>query len=213
MGKAINLFLAVLAISAAAHGQQFEGKITYQNTYKSKIPNLTDKQFSAMLGTRQEYFIKGGNYKSLTNGTVAKWQLYINADNRIYNKSSNSRTISWDDASTDDDPVISTELKKDAMLLLGRKCDELILKCRNGTEIYYFDPNLGVDMTLYKNHKYGNWYEYLKHAHALPLKMIFNKKSFSMESVATQVQEMKLDDKEFQLPQNVKIEKSSHRSF
>lgn len=208
MKKAINIFLAVLAISVTALGQQFEGKITYQNTYKSKIPNLTDQQFSSMLGTVQEYFIKGGNYKSVMNGTFVQWQLYINADNKMYNKRSNSETIFWDDASKNDDSVISAEIKKNAMLVLGRKCDELILTCRSGISIYYFDSKLGVDTKLYKNHHYGNWYEYLKNTNALPLKLIIDTKQFSMESIATQIQETKLENKEFKLPENAKIAKS-----
>jgi hypothetical protein len=210
MIKSFKLLLPVLLIYSAAFGQQFEGKITYQNTYKSKIPNLPDKQFSTMLGTTQEYFIKGGNYKSVTNGTVAQWQIYINAENRIYNKSSNTETISWDDASMNDDSVISVEEKKGATMVLGRKCDELILKCKNGIEKYYFDPTLGVNTELYKNHQYGNWYAYLKYANAVPLKMIIGSKLFSMESVATQVEEMKLEDNVFQLPENAKIIKKSN---
>ena len=33
-----------------------------------------------MPGTTQEYYIKGGNYKSVTNGTLVQWQLYIEKD-------------------------------------------------------------------------------------------------------------------------------------
>ena len=73
--------------------QNFEGKITYQNSYKSKLPTVKDEQFNAMMGTRQEYYIKGGNYKSVSNGTFSQWQLYINMDSKLYSKMANSETI------------------------------------------------------------------------------------------------------------------------
>ena len=80
-------------------GQTFEGKVVYENKYKSKIPNLTDDQFTTMMGTVQEYLIKGGNYKSTMNGTFFLWQLYINKDNKLYTKMSNSPSILWNDGS------------------------------------------------------------------------------------------------------------------
>lgn len=211
MRKSFTIIFAVLATTITALGQKFEGKITYQNSYKSKIPNLTDERFGNMLGTKQEYYIKSGNYKSVTNGTLAQWQLYVNADNRLYNKMSNSETIFWNDASINEDSVINVQMKKGVTEVLGYKCDELIFTCKSGTEKYYFNTKLGVDTRLYANHKYGNWSEYLKQANALPLKMIIDTKSFSMESVAIEVKEMQLVDKEFQLPENAKTEKMPAR--
>src|SRR5258708_5701967 len=207
MRKNLAIILTLL-VTITAWGQKFEGKITYLNTFKSKIPNLPDEKFSAMIGTKQEYYIKEGNYKSVTNGTFAQWQLYINTDNKLYNKRSNSETIFWNDASVNDDSVISFQLNKGAMDILGYKCDELIFTCKSGIEKYYFNTKLGVDTKLYTHHKFGNWYDYLKHTNALPLKMFIEVQSFSMESIATEVRPMRLDDKEFQLPQNARTEKS-----
>jgi len=45
-----------------------------------------------MMGSTQEYLIKGGDYKSIANGTLVQWQLFINKDNKLYNKMSNSET-------------------------------------------------------------------------------------------------------------------------
>jgi len=208
MRKIFTLIFTVLVSTTIVSGQGFEGKITYQNTYKSKLPNLTDERFSAMLGTRQEYYIKSGNYKSVTNGTFSQWQLYINSDNKLYNKRSNTETIFWDDAGINDDSVIDAKINKGVAEVLGYKCDELILTCKNGIEKYYFTTKLGADAKLYVNHKYGNWYEYLKRTNALPLKMIIDSRLYSMESVAIEVKGIQLADKEFQLPDNAKTEKT-----
>ena len=203
-------FLLTLFASLTIFGQTFEGEIVYQNTFKSKAANLTDQQLSSMIGSKQEYYIKKGNYKSVTNGTFAQWQLYINADNKLYNKMSNSETILWNDGSVNADEVLSSVLNKGVTEILGYKCDELILTCKSGTQKYYFNSKLSVDTKLYSNHKYGNWYDYLSKANALPLKTIIENAQFTMESIATEVKPMQLDDKLFTLPADTKTAKSPY---
>ena len=85
-----RLFVLALLLTVAFKGfsqafsQAFEGEIVYANSYKSKMPNLNDAQLGAMMGTTQEYYIKGGNYKSVFNGSFFKMQLYVNSDNKSY---------------------------------------------------------------------------------------------------------------------------------
>ena len=209
MKKILIIAFAILAV-AEVFGQSFEGKITYQNMYKSKLPNVTDQQFTSMMGEKQDYVIKNGDYKSSANGTMFLWQLYVNKDNRIYNKMSNSETILWNDASVNTDSVLKVEINKQAIEILGYKCDEVILTCKSGIQKYYFNSKLKVDISLYKKHLYGNWYDYLKAAKALPLKSIIDTEQFTFTSIATEVKEMKIDEKEFQLPENAKTAKSPY---
>ncbi len=209
MKKILTISLTILTV-ATVSGQTFEGKITYKNSFESKLPNMKDEQFNSMMGTKMDYYIKGGDYKSVTNGTFSQWQLYIGKDNKLYNKMSNSETILWNDGSLNADSIIKVQLNKGVTEILGYKCDELILTCKSGTQKYYFNSKLAVDTKLYTNHKYGNWYDYLKKANSLPLKMIINNQQFTMESVATEVKPMKLDDNEFKLPENTKTEKSPY---
>lgn len=209
MNKILTIALTILTV-ATVFGQTFEGKIIYQNSFKSKLPNMNDEQFNSMMGTKQEYFIKGGNYKSVSNGTFSQWQIYINNDNKLYNKMSNSEIILWNDGNVNTDTVIKVQLNNEVTEILGYKCDELILTCKSGTQKYYFNSKIGVNANLYTDHKYGNWYDYLKKANALPLKMIIDNQQFTMESVATEVKEMKLDDIEFTLPENAKTTKSPY---
>ena len=209
MKKTLISLLALFA-SLTIFGQTFEGEIIYQNTFKSKTTNLTDQQLSSMIGSKQEYYIKKGNYKSVTNGTFEQWQLYVNADNKLYNKMSNSETIFWNDGSVNADEVLSSVLNKGVTEILGYKCDELILTCKSGIQKYYFNSKLSVDTKLYSNHKYGNWYDYLSKANALPLKTIIDNAQFTMESVATEIKPTQLDDKLFILPDDAKTAKSPY---
>ena len=66
-------FLMMFFSALTIFGQPFEGEIVYENHYKSKMPNLTDQQFATMMGSRQEYYIKKGDYKSVTNGSPVSY--------------------------------------------------------------------------------------------------------------------------------------------
>jgi hypothetical protein len=204
------LTILMTVISVPVFGQTFEGKITYQNSYTSKLPNVQDQQFNSMMGTTQEYIIKGGDYKSSSNGTLVQWQLYINKDNKLYNKMSNSETIFWNDGITNPDSIISVVINKGVTEILGYKCDEVILACKSGVQKYYFNQKIAVDVSLFKNHLYGNWYDFLKVSKSLPLKSVIETQQFTLVSVATDIKEIKLDDKEFRLPENAKTAKSPY---
>lgn len=200
----------LLLISFTSFSQNFEGEIVYSNTYTSKNLQLKDEQWSLMLGNTQNYLIKGGDYKSTTNGKLMQWQLYINKDNKLYNKMANSETVYWNDGSVQGDEIIKVQINKNVTEVLGYKCDEIILTCKSGVQKYYYNSKLAVDTKLFTNHKFGNWYDYLSKSNALPLKMILENPQFTTISIAIKIKPMKLDDNIFVLPIGVKIEKSKY---
>lgn len=209
--KTIKLTTLLLVTISCAYGQAlFQGRIIYENKYKSKIDNVTDEQLSSMMGTIQEYLIKGGNYKSATNGTFFQWQLYINTGNKLYSKVANSPTIFWNDGSANPDEVIKAEINKGVTEILGYQCDELILRCKSGVQKYYFSSKLGVDPKLFEKHKFGNWNEVMSRTHGLPLKMVIDNPQFSLACVAKEILPSELDDKIFELPADSNIEKSPY---
>jgi hypothetical protein len=207
-----KLFLVITLVLSSTYGfsQIFEGEIIYTNSFKSKNPQLTDLQWTTMLGSTQEFHIKGGDYKSTTNGTLLQWQLYSNKDNKLYIKMSNSETVFWNDGNIQGDEVLKVEVNKNTTEILGYKCDEVILTCKSGVQKFYFNTKLAVDTKLYNNHKFGNWFDYLSKSNALPLKSIIETAQFTMESVATEVKPMKLDVKLFELPAGIKTERSPY---
>ena len=209
MIKIITLLIATL-FAIASFGQNFEGKIVYKTTYKSKMPNVTTEQFTTMMGSTQEYFIKNGDYKSVTNGSFFQWQLYINKDNKLYSKMANSDTLLWNDGATNSDEILKAEVNKGVAEILGYNCDELILTCESGTQKYYYNTNLTVDIDLFLNHKFGNWYDILSKSNSLPLKSIVDNAQFTLESVATEVKEMKLDSAFFVLEAGTKTMKNPY---
>lgn len=207
--KKIIIALTMFA-SVSIFGQSFEGEIIYTNSFKSKNPNMTNEQWTQMMGSKQEYFIKQGYYKSIANGTISQWQIYNNKENKVYTKMGNSEIAWWNDASINSDEIITSEIKTNALIILGYSCDELILTCKSGIQKYYFSSKLVVDIKQYENHKFGNWYDFLKNSKSLTLKTIIETPQFVMETIATEVKPMKLDDKFFNLPVNIKTSKSQY---
>lgn len=206
-----NIILSVLMLfSIISFSQTFEGEIVYSNTYKSKNSQFTDERWTMLLGNVQNYLIKAGDYKSITNGKLMQWQLYINKENKLYNKMANSETVYWNDGSVQGDEIIKVEVNKNVTEVLGYKCDEMILTCKSGIQKYYYNSKLAVDTKLFVNHKFGNWYDYLSKSNALPLKMILENPQFTTISIATEIKPMKLEINTFELPAGVKTEKSKY---
>jgi hypothetical protein len=139
-----------------------------------------------------------------------QWQLYINKDNKLYNKMSNNPALLWNDGGINTDEVLKAELNKAAAEVLGYKCDELILTCKSGIQKYYFNASLPIDSKLYTRHLFGNWYEFLSRSNALPLKLVVDNAQFSWQSIATEVIPMKLEAVVFTLPADAKTMKSPY---
>lgn len=199
-----------LVISIASFSQNFKGEIVYSNTYKSKSQQVTDEQWNIMLGTTQRYITQNGNYKSITNGKLLQWQLYINKENKLYNKMSNTEIIYWNDGSVQGDEIVKVEINKNVEKVLNLLCDEVILFCKSGVQKYYFNSTLSIDPNIFINHKFGNWYDYLSKSNSFPLKMIVENNQFIITSIATEIIPKNIEDEVFNLPPNVKTEKSMY---
>ena len=207
MKKTVLLFL-LLSISSFA--QNFEGEITYAVSFTSKNPQLKAEQLVAMMGSQQTYTYKEGNYKSVMNGQMMQWQTYLKKDNKLYSKMAASPSVFWNDAAVQGDEVLSAQINKDAVTILGYKCDELLLECKSGLQKYYFNSKLAVDPSSFVNHKFGNWYEFVSRAKALPLKSVVDNGQFEITSEATKVTPKKVDVAIFALPSDAKFEKSPY---
>ena len=206
--KIVSALILTLFISATVIAQSFEGEIIYTNDYKSKIPNLADQQLASMIGQQFDYYIKGDKYKTISNGTYLQWQIYTPGNNKMYNKMSGSDTAFWIDAGVNADSVIRSTINKNAVEILGLKCDELIFICKSGTQKYYFNSKLAIDPKIYVHHKYANWYDYVSNTSAVPLKIEIENAQFTITSTATEIKPMKLNDSAFQLPPGTKTDKS-----
>jgi len=205
-----TLIFSVICLAGSA--QSFEGKVIYHTTYESNMAGVSTEQLTKMAGDTCKYYMKGGNYRSDLNGTYYIWQIYINRDNKLYNKFSNSGTIRWDDGAINKDTIYKVQLNKGVTEILGYKCDELIFTCKSDTEKYYFTSKFHINSDLYTKQVYQNWYDYLKIAKAMPLKMVMTSKDINVSMVAVDITPMKIDESMFTLPEGAEIEKNTNNN-
>jgi hypothetical protein len=199
--KRLSILLAIplCLIVFRASAQSFEGEIVYKNSYVSKIPGVSAERLGAYLGTKQEYYVKGGYYKSLTNGTAVYMQLYDNPSNRMYFQRPGSDTLGYKDASADADSVISYEVHKAAATILGNVCDALVIVSKSATTTYYYCQKYRLDAAAYKRHLAGNWALLSAKAGALPLKAEVETTQVTMVMEAVEVKAMPLEDSFFKV--------------
>lgn len=207
MRRIIFIAIYILSISTS-FGQNFEGKIIYSNTCISNIPQITSESLSSLIGSKQKFIIKEGNYKSITNGTFFDWQLYINTSGKFYSKVTSSETTNCidDKKQHKEDEVISLKLNKNVTKILDYNCDELIVKYNRKVEKYYFNSGIIINTKIFKNNKFQNWYGYFLRANVFPLKMITETFALTFESIATEIIPLKIEDKTFELPKGIIIE-------
>jgi hypothetical protein len=185
--------------------QSFEGTITYANSYKSKSPKLKDEQLNSMMGTTQEYYIKGGDYKSVFNGSFIKMQLYKNAENRSYSLIAKSDSLYWEDYSKNKDVAIKYEIEKSKETVMGVVCDALIVYTAKSKTYYYYNKKYAINPELFTKHQYGNWYYIISKTKALPLKEVYEDDQFVFTSTAVKIAPMRLGENIFTLPDKSKI--------
>lgn len=206
----ITAYILLAGLTALAQVAPFEGKIVYKNEFKSKNPQMTDQQLATMFGATQEFYVKGNNYKSVSNGSLFLWQIYAPKENKLYSKMTNTASVYWNDAAVNTDSILKFELKKASTVILGYTCDELILTCKSGMQKYYFNSKFGVDPKLFAAHTYGNFAYYLAKSKSWPLKSYIETEHFTITSTATEVKAMVVDATIFKLPAGAKLEKSPY---
>lgn len=203
------LILFITSLLSTLHTtESFEGKITYQVRYHSRIPNVSSDQLSEMMGTEQQFYYKAGNYRSAVNGTTMEYVLYIADSSKMYMKMANMDLLMWTDATKETDEILHTQLNKNIDTILGFVCDELIIKAKNSTHKYYFNTAFSINPTESFNHKASNWSAYLSASKALPLKMIIETEQFIAESVAVQYKKEPLAASIIKIDPSLKIVQS-----
>jgi hypothetical protein len=191
------------------NAQSFEGKIIYKNNFQSKVTNYPSENINRLMGTRQEYYIKGNNYKSIFNGLFIKLQMYRGQENKSYSLTAKSDTLYWEDYSLNKDKAISYEIKKNQDTVLGILCDVIIIKAEMSKTYFYYSRKYEINPELFKQHNYGNWYYIISKTKALPLKTIFENKQFILTSIATKIIPMKLGGDIFEIRDKNKVAKAT----
>jgi len=213
----MKIFLTLLLMCCITAGvfaqKKFEGVVTYSATYKSHIANVTDDQIRHYFGATQLFYVKGANSKyEYPNSLWMKWSLFVPKEKRVYDMQVKSDSALWYSVVVDHDTIAKTELKKNDTTILGYPCDRVTFTSKDGMQqVYYYNAKFAIDPELYADFKEVNYYDYLKIAKAVALKVVFIGHDFTETMIATEIKPMPLDDKLFELPPGINIGKNNQR--
>ncbi|WP_152975542.1 hypothetical protein [Lacinutrix himadriensis] len=208
-----NILLLLFLIPVLGFSQNFEGTLVYENDIKiaekfSKQLGMTKEKMMESGKFLEETLItyKNGNYLSKPNKGKIK-VVYLSDRNEILTIDKKSELVPAIKAEID----LETELKEKSPkitveqtdeIILNTKCSKVIVVWETGTYEYFFNSDyLKMDSTLYNNHKYDMWSEYLKLSNSLPLKIV--KRMYGMMTITMTLKEIKkhsVNDKVFKLP-------------
>ena len=208
--KTIMTYLALCIILASCKSLEkvgeskkdnayFEGKVIYELSYIPKSKNISKEQADLAFGTEQTYTISGNKYKNEMNGSLGMSQYYLGMDT-LYVTTNMSKELLWVDATYINDEVISTELIEDAEVVNGINCNLLIINSTKGSFKYYFNSEYKIDPMNYENHRVGFWDICINQTNSLMLKSILDTKEEYVELNAIDIQKVKINDSEFELP-------------
>lgn len=199
------LIWILLAANLTCCAQTFEGKIVQSNRYKSKLANLKDEQLNSMMGTKQEYYIKSNNYKSVFNGKFVKLQIYKGDENRSYTLTAKTDTLYREDYVKNREPAVSFEIEKNKGTVMSIPCDVIIVNTFKSKTYYYYNSMYAVDPSLYSKHTYGNWYYIISKIKALALKTVYETEQFVLTSTAVEITPMELAEELFGIVDTNKV--------
>ena len=182
------------------NAQSFEGVIIYEDSYESYEPAFSSTEVTEAMGSRREYYVSGGSYKIVNNGSYMLYQIYDQSTNRLYNKIAPSDTLYWADGDSVRHPVINFRKLEKKENVLGYVCDAIEIETTDGTTVYYFNSELKMDLELYKTHYLGSYYFYLNQSGALPLKTVVKNDRFTWTSTAIEVKKKQIDKGVFSIP-------------
>jgi len=206
MGQTNYLIIGLLSVASIVSAQNFEGEIVYKVSVTSKMQDVTDMQLSIMMGTRQNYFFKSGNYKVIINGSVFNMQFYNVASNTLITKLSTSDTLYSMNAGKGDDPIVYQKIIRDSIKVMGIKCDAFTIRTKAGkNSTYFYNSRYSLDPVNYKGHRLGNLDVVMQAIQAMPLRITMEDAQFKFVSEATDINRKELDQEFFNPPKDAPV--------
>ena len=192
-------------MSAAPPGRYFEGEIDYDVSYESHQNGLSIAQLELMYGVKEQFFISGGRYKTMTDGQVIEMQLYDPGLNRVYTKLAESDTLIFFEGAINRDSIRDFSIQPNADTVLGHSCQSVTFKSLSGTSTFFYSEDFPLDAGKFRAQQFANWAFYCEKAHAVPLKMVVRNEQWTMTAVATEIRPFRIDSSFFQTPGAVMI--------
>ena len=179
--------------------EQFEGKIVYDMIMKDNTGEVGDDMMSSFMGNELTYYLKGNQYKTVTNGLFKITQVYTGGDT-LYNIIQGTDMLFWIDVTKNPYELIEYNFKKNAKKINGKKCNLITIKTSKDYTEYYYDSDLKLSYENFKNHKYGFWNLYLEKTGSIANKTINEDSEIYLELTIKEIIEEELSNALFEIP-------------
>jgi hypothetical protein len=162
------------------------------------------------LGSVETCYIKNGNYLIKGNGNKKEWILYKSATNKIYEKYKNNDTIFVIDASVNNNTIKEKYRYKNTAKWTYKnsetgkaevlKYNEYVFITDQGTEYFYYHKKYKIDPTLFADHKYGHFSDFVLLSGCIPLDINKDLGPYNCSWSAEDFFFEKLEDTVFKIP-------------
>lgn len=192
-----TFFIIISLILTPCFGQQFEGKIVFQNSFQSKSQDKPNEYLNQLFGTTHTYQIKNETYKLSSNGELLQWQIYQAQENKLFTKLAIGDKLGIKDLDKETEKVKNVQVNRKTAEILNHLCDEFIVYCKNSVQKYFIDSSLNINPEIFKNSKFNHQLSFLLKNQILPFKMVIEDEIGTCESIATEIKEEKIDENIF----------------
>jgi len=214
--KIIILSLA-LSLVNVINGQSFEGTLTYsvEMEVSEKMQNFGITKEVWIEKMRNEgvwsdsimITYKDGEYFQQMGESMLAWSIYRSDSNKLYSFQKDedictvlNTGIDLEEEMTGNEPKVT--LLDTIVFISEMHCKIVRVKWKAGYYDYYFNSDTNsINPEFYKSYKYDGWYEYLKIAKSLPIRIVKSTKGIMTVTMSlVDTKKHKLDDSLFLIP-------------
>lgn len=204
---------SILSANAGAQEQvnrppYFEGSIQYSIQFTDLQGNDISKKMAPFFDLEQTMYVDRNNYK-LVNKNNQHVKLFQGKYNAyfFFNRDNTAYKIDQTSKSSQRSRVYDIE---DVDTILGYPCKAVKVDGDYRAYIYFYNPEIKIDIEPYQNYNMEEWNVYLKAVDgAMPLRVVTIdiRSKFIEERVAVKITPMALALSEFDFPSTVKLRK------
>ncbi|MGB0868904.1 MAG: hypothetical protein ACPGSD_04835 [Flavobacteriales bacterium] len=200
-----SIFFLLQLIMQAVLAQNFEGIISYQTSYKSKIEGMSTVEIFGQKTAKDTTYFKDGYSLNISSTDFMHYQLWRSVDTAIYFfHASNPDTIWFD--KTYSHPTIYDSMHVDLNVerIEGFSCNKLTVYLKDKCFEYYYHPNFVLDPKYYQNYWNSSTFEIVKIMKSPYLRLKMSTPNCIIELRAESIEQTQLSDSIFSIPEGVK---------
>ncbi len=200
------LFLVLLLSEASVTAQRFEGEITYQISFVSKVPGLSNDSLQSIMGrSESSYLISTDGYKTtyLLDGKFMNSYTYENTTKRLYHETRQKEYLTWQDITKEELVDVPLEVQTAPTTeVLGKICYPVMNAGPNDSKVTtWYSDEVRINYENYTDHHTGHWNKRLEATNGgIPLKTVTQHKYYTETREAVKIDKRRLTKEELALP-------------